>query len=328
MRSGRQQYMKHTCSIFCLLLLLPLSSFAQWNVTARLDTNSIRIGEQPTLTLSMRYAVKEEERSIDFPVVEDELGPHVETIERSPVDTLIPGEGGSPERKRLIQEIRITSFDSGRHRIPPFQFIVDDDTVNTDPLLLEVKSVPLRKSKEPEPIKGIHEFPYTWSAWFRDHWPWFAAGGGLLLFALFLFLYYRYRQRQKAKEPETPPRPPHEQAMERLEELRSEEAYQEWEAKAYYTELSDILRHYLEERYLIPALEETTPKILNELSFTQIDEEGKGRVRKILRTADMVKFAKQRPEAGKKKEALEEVLAFVERSKPKSESQDAEEDSG
>ncbi len=324
MKSERKQHLIRLCSILALLLLLPSSLLPQWHATARLDTNSIRIGEQPTLTLRLRYAAKEKKRSIDFPTVEQKLAPHVETIERSPVDTLTQGEGTSPEWKQLIQEVRITSFDSGRHRIPPFRFVIDQDTMYSDPLLLEVNSVPVGKSKKPRPIKSIYEFPYTWSEWFQDHWPWFAAGGGVLLLALLLFLYYRYRQRQKAKEPAAPPRPPHERALERIQELRSENAYENWDAKAYYTEISDILRHYLEERYMIPALEETTPKILNELSFTAIDEEGKGRIRKILRTADMVKFAKQRPRSKEKQEALDEAEAFVERSTPASESEEKE----
>jgi LPXTG-motif cell wall-anchored protein len=309
-----------TISSFSVLLLTLLGSLipslasGQISATARLDTHTIRIGEQPTLTLSLQYREKSGRTEVVFPRIEKALSEHVETIERSTVDTLVPQQEKAPELRRLTQRIRITSFDSGQHRIPPFHFQVNGDSISTDPILLRVGSVDLSQRKDPYPIKGIEPIPYPWSAWFKDHWPWFAIAGGGLLIALGLFLFYRYRKRKSKEGPAPPPRPSHELALERFERLREEKAFQEWDPKTYYSELTHILRDYLEARYRIPALEETTPKILNELSFTDIHDEGKGRVRKILRTADMVKFAKQRPEAGERERTLEEAMAFVQRS--------------
>ncbi|MFB6258994.1 MAG: LPXTG cell wall anchor domain-containing protein [Flavobacteriales bacterium] len=313
--------------LLLVLSLAPFCSKAQFQVKARLDTTKIRIGEQPTLTLSLEYKKEKQPSQVSFPRVGKMLGDKVELVEKSPIDTIVPFPDNDPDRRRLIQSLKLTSFDSGYHRIPALPFTINGDTLKTDPLLFVVKGVELGKNPKPRPIKGIHRFPYTWKAWFQDNWHWFATAGGILLLALLLFLYYRYRKRKNETAPPVPVRPPHEIALERLDRLRTEKAWEGWGSKPYYTELTDILRHYLESRYRIPALEETTPRILHELAFTDIDDEGKGEVRKILKTADMVKFAKQRPTSAECQRSLEEAIAFVKRSIPSADSQ-AEQEKG
>ena len=302
--------------LLSLLLLFSLTGRSQMNVHAGLDTGHIRIGEQPVLTLTLEHRSSENKTEISFPTVGDSLGDHIEVLERSSVDTVKPAPDRAPDLRRIERSFRITSFDTGYHAIPPFPFRVGDDTVRTDPLMLSVEGVDVGKEHAFRPIKDIERFPYTWKAWFYDHWPWFAGLGAVLLALLLFLLYRRYRKHSEPEPEPEPERPPQELAMERLRELQDQKAWQEWEAKAFYTELSDILRHFLEDRYRIPALEETTAKILHELAFTEIDEEGKGRVRKILKEADMAKFAKQRPESRERERALEDAIAFVQRSVP------------
>lgn len=310
-----QQVARSTLLLF--LLIVPSMSYGQWNASASLDTNRIRIGEQPTLTLTLDHT--EQKDDILFPSVKEQLGEDIELIEASPVDTLKPDPDQAPKVQRLVQRFKITSFDTGYHPIPPLAFKLGNDTARTEPLLLEVKSVKLGKDPKPKPIKDVHRFPYSWSAWFEDHWHWFAIAGGILALALLFFiLYRRWTKKEPKEESAPPPRPPHEVAMERLEKLEKEKAWQEKDPKDYYTLLSNIIRQFLEDRYGFPALEETTARILHELSFTDIDEEGKGRARKILKRADMVKFAKERPIIPDRENDLSEAKSFVERTAPRS----------
>ena len=74
---------------------------------------------------------------------------------------------------------------------------------------------------------------------------------------------------------------------------------QQGDSKAYFTEISDIVRTYLEERFGITALEQTTDELL---SLLKKQTDGKAELRKIrpelkqiLRTADLAKFAKANP---------------------------------
>lgn len=309
--------MTHLYGILWAVILFTLPSVAggQWEASAELDTNRIRIGEQPVLTVRIDY--QERDKEVQMPPIEERLGEKIELIEKGTVDTIAPHEKEAPELRRMEQKIRITSFDSGFHAIPPLPFLVDGDTVRTEPLILEVKSVELGDNPQAKPIKGNYRFPYTWKAWVKDHWPWLAGGAALIALALILFLYFRKWRKGKASKPQgPPPRPPHERALEGLKELEEKEAFREWDPKSYYSELTGILRQYLEERYRIPALEETSASILKELAFTDIDEDGKGRIQKILRTADMAKFAKHRPGVPEREEALKESIAFVHNSVP------------
>ncbi len=313
---------------FLLVLLVPLVSNAQWNAQASLDTQRIRIGEQITLTLSLQYMEREGKHRIELPRVSKILGDKIEVLERGKADTLSPHEKEDPELKRIEQRFRLTSFDSGKHRIPPMHFRINGDSISTDPLFLDVRTVELGENKKPKPIKDIRRFPYTWSAWFRDHWPWFAVGGTALLVALLLFLYYRKRKRAPGEHPEPPPRPAHEIALEHLRSLEAEKAWQEKDPKAFYTELTDTLRRYLEERYRVPALESTTARILHELAFTDIDDEGKALLRRLLKRSDMVKFAKQKTTSEERETSLKEAISFVERSIPASTESEGNSDKG
>lgn len=302
--------------LLLLFSLIPSLSIAQWNASAELDTSRIRIGEQPTLTLTLQYQDSSGDKEVIGPRIGDTLSEKVEVVEKERPDTLRPHEKQAPELRKIVRKVRITSFDSGHHPIPPFPFVVEGDTVRTEALLLRVGTVELGEDPKPRPIKDIRRFPYTWQAWFKDHWPWFAAAGGLLLIALLLFLYFRKRKEVEEVQIQEPARPPEEVAIERLRELKEKKAAREMEVKEFYTELSGIVRQYLEDRYQIPALEETTVRIVHQLSILELDETNKGRIRKLLRSADLAKFAKQRPSVSAREEELEEGVRFVESTRP------------
>lgn len=317
-RIGRGTRMRSFGIGWLLLLfsLIPSLTIAQWNATAELDTSHIRIGEQPTLTLTLQYQDSSGNKKVTPPRIGDTISEKVEVVEKGKSDTLRPHEKQAPELRKIVREVRITSFDSGHHPIPPFPFVLEGDTVETEPLLLRVGTVELGENPKPRPIKDIRRFPYSWQAWLKDHWPWFAVAGGLLLIALLLFLYFRRKKGTEEAPVQEPTRPPEEVAIERLKELKENNAPREMEVKAFYTELSAIVREYLENRYQIPALEETTVRIVHQLSILELGETDKGRIRKLLRSADLAKFAKQRPSVSAREAELEEGVRFVESTRP------------
>ena len=86
--------------------------------------------------------------------------------------------------------------------------------------------------------------------------------------------------------------------------------------KAYYTALSSILRTYISGRWHVGALEMTTDEIIVALRDVEMPRDSRTNLIAILRTADMVKFAKAEPEAEENDENLHRALYFVENTKP------------
>ncbi|MEL6140324.1 MAG: hypothetical protein AAFU67_01760, partial [Bacteroidota bacterium] len=112
-----------------------------------------------------------------------------------------------------------------------------------------------------------------------------------------------------------PPRPktPYELALERLNELEGKKLWQAGEVKMYYSELSYILRAYLEDHFKIPALESTTRQIDRALQERkQLNDTQRAELSELLQLSDLVKFAKAEPADDLHQRDLERVRNFVE----------------
>ena len=142
----------------------------------------------------------------------------------------------------------------------------------------------------------------------------------LVLLALLGFsIYYLLRRKRKQQPavvlPPPPPPPAHETALQKLLELEQSDLLDNGEVNAFQTQLTYILREYLEGRYGIHALESTTDDILASLRNIGVPDEWRVQLRKMLQTADLVKFAKAQPPLSFHVEALYSVKTFVEQTK-------------
>ena len=144
-------------------------------------------------------------------------------------------------------------------------------------------------------------------------------GGGVLLLAL-LYAAWRYWKRRKARndgEPGyvPPPRPAHEIAFEQLAVLKGKKLWQQGLIKQYYSEATEIFRRYLENRYALQAMEETTDEILAGLRKLRFPDPMLGTAERVLRRADLVKFAKFEPGIADHEEMITVIHDFVDRTK-------------
>jgi hypothetical protein len=167
-------------------------------------------------------------------------------------------------------------------------------------------------------IKPIMETPWT----FKEFWQRFGKIILIILISVFLIaaiIYYIIRRIQN-KPIFTPPKPkipPHITALELLNTLKEEKLWQKDRIKEYYTQLTDILRIYIEERFSIPAPEYTSYQIIESLdSQPEIPQENKMSLGKMLSTADLVKFAKAQPLEFENEIALKTAFDFVEKTIP------------
>lgn len=292
----------------CLLIVcLHFHSYANSSeqiVHAAVDTNQIRIGEQFHLELN---AVAYPNTEVFFPTLPDTFN-HFEIVNRSKIDT-IPNSNPL----KLRQQFTVTSFDSGFFVMPPFPFLVRDlkksvaDTLSTEALLMGVRTISVDTTKEIKDIKPLMNVPYPW----REKLP-YLIGGALLLGAL-IYLAIRYSNRKKVVilAPPKPKTPAHTRALQSLKNIEDQKLWQNGFTKRYHIEVSDTLRGYIEERFDIRAMEQTSDETLKLFGPRQINESQKEKLKYILQLADMVKFAKVEPIALENEQSISYAYDFV-----------------
>lgn len=279
-----------------LLLVLwgvPQFGFAQRiKATATLDSLQILIGDQVNLILELE---KPENLTMDFPVLAENISEYIEILRQSPIDTTILENNTI----RLVQSFLITSFDSGEHRIPPFWFRLhlDDrlDSIASNELFLKVFTMEIDTTRGPTDIKMPYGAPLT----LKEVTPWIL---GILLLAGILFFIFYYISRRKRNLPvfvlpSKPKEPAHVVALRNLDRIKDDKLWQRDKIKEYYSQVTDVLRTYIEERFAIPALEYTTDETIRAFMArgSLVSEKSMSNLSQILTLADLVKFAKYLP---------------------------------
>ncbi len=277
------------------------------SVKASLDSTSLLIGGQMNLTLEV---LQPQGAQVQFPTFTDTLTRSVEIVNVADADTSLTDN----ERSRIIRQLTITSFDSGYHLIPALPFLVKNqsggsDTLRTNSLGLEVLLVPVDTSQAIKPIKGPVDMPYT----LQDALPWIL--GSLLVAAILAGLFFYFKKRKKPEEVvvrAAPKEAPHVIAFRALDQLKEEHLWQAGELKAYYSRLTDIVREYIEHRYQIHTLERTSDEILTSIQNAGLQQNMPFEsLRQMLHQADLVKFAKGKPQPEDNARSLDQAYDFV-----------------
>lgn len=258
--------------------------WAQENpVSISIDTANIKIGEQ--IQYKIKVAALEQ---VVFPNLKlDSLG-KVEVVATLPIDTL---------KNYLEKKYLLTSFDSGIYVIPQQKIIVKGNNFLTDSLLVNVATVKVDTTQQKMfEIKSIKNEPKTFDDY--KHLWWILAL--VLLIIAFAVWYFVFRKKEVLETPKIYIKPI-EEALQRLKELDEKLLLQQNKIKPYYTELTDIVRTYIEKEIHIPAMESTTNELLetiidfNESSKLGISKETIAQLKEVLQSADLVKFAKSKP---------------------------------
>ena len=294
-----------------ILILVCNIVFAQVVTTqVVLDTNAILIGEQTNLTVSIDYNVAGNAVKITFPNINDTLSSKIEVINKSVLDTLIP-DTDEPTIFRQIQKLSITSFDSGYYAIPPFKFIANSDTIYSDPTLLSVYNLPIDTSQAIFDIKGPIDEPFSFIDWVKQNWWWvllIIIGVAIIIFAI---KYFNNKPVAAIIEKPKPIIPAHIIALKKLEEIEAEKLWQNNKSKQHHSNISETLRTYLESRYKINALEQTTREIAHALRLKEIEKQDLANLIEILKLSDLVKFAKEKTIHSEDEASLQNAFNFV-----------------
>ena len=227
-------------------------------------------------------------------------------------------------RRETIYTLTLQPFDPDTVTLPPLRVASGRDTAESRALVLKVLPVELDSLTEIHPLEGPVAYPSKWydwvPQWVSDYWAWIFIALGLIAAGIAAFLYWRRGGTVMVRRKRIVP--PYELAMRRLGQLRERRLAESGHEKEYYTELTDILRQYLDGRFGInatktPPQNTRRPRRAHEATRLSAD-----RMRAVLEVADFVKFAKMRPLPDDNVKAYNSAVAFVEDTKPAPEPED------
>ncbi|MDX1638228.1 MAG: hypothetical protein R3281_09675 [Balneolaceae bacterium] len=215
-------------------------------------------------------------------------------------------------RDSLVYKLQFFATEDLRIPSLPVQLVAGTDTTRlyTTPVPISFSSVLQSDQEEFRPLKPIFDFARAW-------WPYMLAVLLLLLLGWYLYRWYRQKSAEPTPEPqpEFTPQPfvdPLSQLESSINQLRSFTFEDDEDFKQFYINLGDAIRTYFEDLYNIPALESTSREIIYELEHRMVNEEMITQTRKVLRQADMVKFARFQPTEEQTQVSLAIAREFIE----------------
>jgi len=315
---------KRTINLLLLLAVSLLSSSISAQlirVHAMLDSNTIDLGGQVTLTLTVE---KPRGSVVEFPVFTDTLCGPIEILAKGEIDS---SQNRKDNKVLLKQQLTLTAFDTGLLYIDPIPFVYRSgnfvDTIRSAPNYLEVLSFPVDSTNTIRDIKGLYKAPLT----AREILPWVLM---LMVVSLLLWFVISYYKKKKSNEPllvrSKPVEAPDVIALRELEQLKAEKVWQQGRVKEYFSRLSDIIRTYLENRYNFFALEQTSYEILLSVQDFIGKDANYNLLKTLLQLSDLVKFAKAEPEPEENMNQMENAIVFVRNTRPQPQAENGSSD--
>lgn len=268
---------------FALSLFFFLCSFLSFSqVTSSIDSTKIKIGEE------ILYTINVEADSTDVVVFpEEQTFAPLEMIESYKADTTYEAS-----KYRLIKKYGLTQFDSGHFTIPAQRILINNKPFLTDSIAVEVNNVVVDTTKQKmfdiKPAVEVKNPPFDWLLLLYWLIP------ILLIIGIAIYLFRRKKRRDAAEKQ----LPPYEEAIVALKKLDNTLLLKENKSKEYYSNLTEIVKRYLDREVDDAAMESTSDQLITRLMMHKdagsfdFDNETIRKLDLIFKRADLVKFAK------------------------------------
>lgn len=308
-------YIKKFGVLLFFLLAAKIVNGQNVKVNTQVDKKEIVIGDHINLAYIVDF--NPQKFRVQLPTLPDSFN-QFELINRSPQDTTQQGQ-----EIVLRQKNTITHFDSGVWVIPSQSFTVTplDGTpsyeIQSDSMAIVVNTVAVDTSK---PIKPIFEIIAAQKTFWEEYENWIYGIGALLLAGVLLFLIikkYRGRER-KVSVAKKVYVTPWDNAQQKIESLVQRELWKTSEEKEHHTQLTDIIRTYIEDAFGLDCFEKTSQEIVTDvkkyLQKNKFKKRGDelDKLRTIFMVADMVKFAKSKPTEEEHEKSNYDAQSFIE----------------
>lgn len=282
-------------------------------ISVKLDSATVMMGKTTTLHIDILQDKGVNGLLVDL--LADTLNAKIEIADKGKADTLSLDNN----RLQIKRDVTLQAFDPGNYQLPPILYLVGQDTLRSNQLTLKVDSVKVDPEGKIKDFKPILEEPFRLLDLVPDFisdywWAWLA---GILLIAAAIFSYLKWFK--KGINPLKPVKkrlPPYEEAMQALAALKSRNLWQNGQEKEYYTQLTDILRVYIDRRFGINAVEMTSSQIMEKIKQNKEAHIANDQLNNVLEIADYVKFAKMHTLADDNEIAYQRAVNFVEATRP------------
>lgn len=265
--------------IFALLLVL---SQAQAQVELRSDSNHVETGNPFALHLHLPISLGKPD-SLRFAVWESAL----------PIYNIIGETDWNANGSFYHKTLNVLFFEEDTVKLQSLPiFLSTGDTVYTNPLEIIVIPTPSPDDlNDMASMKDIQREPVRWT----DFLPWILSALAVLtlLCLLFWLASGKVKTRVRSRTMETPA---HTLALKKLDLLSKKHLTANGLVKEHYTELTFILREFLEKRFSIPALESTTTETMLFLKDRGFPAQLSNLLQNLLEQSDLAKFAKIIPD--------------------------------
>jgi hypothetical protein len=296
------------------LLILFVVSFSylysqKIEVKSSIDNNKIIIGDWIKLNLKATHS---NDIHVNWPKLEDVLG-KFEVVKR---DSFPKIEDINGEKIESLSAF-ISIYDSGYYQIPaiPFEYSSLSDSskklISTEPINISVNTLAVDTTLPIKDAKDVMDIPIP----IMEILSYIAVVLFIFMLGYAIWEHYHRKRLGKAALKPVPLIPPYELAMSELTALNEKKLWQRGMIKEYYTEVTEIIRRYIERRYGISALEMTSSEIVNSLINVQHDAKIQEILNMFLNLADYVKFAKFQPNTIDNEDELKRAYSFIENTK-------------
>jgi len=278
-------------------------------VNARLDSTVMWIGNQAHLSFEVTQQPKQK---VIMPLFSDSIVKGLDLVEQAKTDT-VNSENGSV---KVTQHYVVTAFKDSILTVRPFPFVINGDTVWSNSLTLKVVQ-PFKvdtAASSVADIKPVYEPKFDWVGLIQT----ILLILVILALLVVLYIYIRKYWQKKPifeKAPE-PALPPHIIALNHLDKIKENKPWQQGRSKEYHTELTDVIREYIELVFGMKSMEMTSEEILYQLrTMRKSDKTSYLGLQQILQLADLVKFAKWNPLPDEHELSLKNAYLFVNQTK-------------
>lgn len=322
------KHFRHIIFTLAVALTAYSSPAQSVSVSARIDSTRVTMGDRVVLHVEVAKN-GHKGAMVNLPKIEQdkvtEFGRGIEVREVN-TDSADLGNG----RTQVNYNIVLQAFepDSLPFVFPPFKYVVDRDTFESNTVMLRVEEVAMPKEMRDSadvnpfinPMEGVSGIPGRWYDIVPDWWYWVVIG--LALIALGVVVYLLYKKNGPGLLPRKRVILPYPLAVSRLNELKRRKLAESGNDKEYYTELTDILRQYLEGRFGVQAREMTSTQIIEAMQADPRIAAEVDALVPMFETSDFVKFAKMKAPVDENTRSFGLVRSFVERTKPVEEDSD------
>lgn len=265
---------------------------------SKISTDNIKFGEPIVLKITVKTGQKD---TIIFPTITDTLSEKFEVL-RQKKDTL---------RKNnsifISDSIIFSAYEEGTFSVPPQRILVNSKEYFTPSYKVTVAPVVTDSVKTPLfDIKSIVQIP-------KNVWDYIQPYlGYVLILLVILVCVIIYLIRRKKKKSETHKSEPDVLAIKRLKKLKKSDYIAKDLYKKYYSELTSIIKEYMEARWNFPATKLLSDDLLEYLKKEKwIDENEIENLSVIFKISDLAKFAKYKSTPEETKLHMEKAINFI-----------------